>query len=247
MHWDDHTGDKFTVGQFVSDLADSVASMQIGIANSVQQAAQYSNVSIDRQNGFMAISQDGLKKVTMNATNCFSVYSRPNTADDWTLVQELDANGLYSSILTGLNSTMYAEVGTGSNGFALYYKDNTNKTPFLKIWIDTDGYTHITTPGGKLDFSSDDQGNSSTIPNFPGYTGDYVLGNMRQHYQNGLLSGYGGTDGFTGDIYINTGGTNTVPFHYKNGVRRPRYCAADLELQIVVVAAADCSRLLPRY
>lgn len=189
-HWDDHTGDKFTVGQFVSDLADSVTSMQIGIANSVQQAAQYSNVSIDHQNGFMAISQNGLIKVTMNATNCFSVYSRASTSDDWALVQELDSNGLYSSILTGLNSNMYAEVGTGSNGFALYYKSDTTKTPFLKIWQDTNGYTHITTPGGKLDFSTDDEGNSSAIPNFPGYTGQVVIpSGATMTFKNGILTG----------------------------------------------------------
>lgn len=196
-HWDDHTSDKFTVGQFVSDLADSVTSMQVGIANSVQQAEAYNNVSITHEEGFVCASEDGLLKVTQNAQHCFAIWTRSSTSDEWTLLQELSADGLGATKIFMPNSPgFYAKVGyvEANKGCGLFIYDTGGAgadKPFCSIWYSANGDAVIQAKDGKLTFVSDADGNPPIIPEFPGYDGD---------------------------AYINTGGTNTVPFHYKNGV-----------------------------
>jgi hypothetical protein len=56
---DDPTQNSIILGVFILDSATQTATMQIAINNTVQQGDQYSNVSMDHLNGFMAVLNDG--------------------------------------------------------------------------------------------------------------------------------------------------------------------------------------------
>lgn len=115
---DDPTQDSVTLGVFIKDSADQAIATKLSAEsantlaenaqatadqakatadNSVQQGAQYSNVSIDHTNGFMAVSADNTLKVVQNANQCFAIYARESVNDDWTLIQQLGQDGLGAS------------------------------------------------------------------------------------------------------------------------------------------------------
>jgi len=131
---DDPTQDTVTLGVFVRDSADDSVAMTMDISaaqekanSSVQVGANYSNVSIDHENGFMAVNADATVGVKMNATNCFAIYSIKDGV--WTLMNQLDSNGLQASRITSSvegHKDVFATIGTihwsggaESNGFIL--------------------------------------------------------------------------------------------------------------------------------
>jgi len=127
----DPTQDKVTIGNFISDLSDSLTTMQVDISattavssNSVQQGDKYSNVSIDHTNGFMAVNAAGTVGVKMNADNCFAVYSISGGV--WTLMSELDINGLQAGTIRAPGSSVYGVIGhdaTYGDGLILHDPD----------------------------------------------------------------------------------------------------------------------------
>ena len=190
--------------------------MQVNIDNKVQQGESYSNVSIDHTNGFMAISDDNLIRITSNGTNCFSVWSGDGSgdADSWTLVSQLDANGLQAYKLTTIGSNTYALIGTNSSGNPGLFIF-TGTTRYCQIWPDINGHLHIdnattgksltlqgdtdvyiTCGSGKAVYFKDANGNllneSKNVP--------YGTGSM--YFYNGMLSSFTDTTKYTGTTTI---------------------------------------------
>jgi hypothetical protein len=159
---DNPTQDLVAIGQFLPDDASTVQAMQVDISTSVQQGDQYSNVSIDHTNGFMAINTARTLAVRMNATDCFSIYSGDGN-NNWTLMSKLDVNGLQAGTLTMPGYPNFKViVGKGPNpgdGLGLFIVDtNISATPFLKFWLDSGGNTIIQKTQGDLIFE-DENGN----------------------------------------------------------------------------------------
>ena len=209
---DNPTQDNVTIGQFINDSTSKTVAMQIGIANSVQQADQYSNVSIDHKNGFMAISADKKIKVIMNGTNCFSVYTGTGTGLDnsWTLASSLDANGLQAGKLTTQYSNVYAVIG----------QNPTNSTEYgISLFNATNGQVlgiyDISTPTNK--FTAFDIYNGIILRNVSGSATDIfvqiaddgivLFGPVSLTTNSLSINGY---NGYTGVMTFGTPYTATV-------------------------------------
>ena len=153
---DDPTQDKVIIGNFISDMADSAIAMQIGIDGSVQQAEQYSNVSIDHQNGFMAVNAAGTIGVKMNADNCFAVYSISGGV--WTLLSQLDINGLQAGTLKSIGSTIYGIISNTTAGvYGLRLADSVGNVYFFEVGELSGGGCDIRNKGRRFMYIDDDQ------------------------------------------------------------------------------------------
>jgi len=241
---DDPTQDKVTIGMFISDMADTTIAMQVDISattavsgNSVQQGAQYSNVSIDHQNGFMAINTARTLAVRMNATDCFSIYSGDGN-NNWTLMGELDANGLQAGTLTMPGYPNFKViVGKGPNsgdGLGLFIIDtNISAVPFLKFWLDSGGNVVIQKTRGNLKFvdeNGNEIGTTATLSVSAAFTvkdglvtgwsypiaaasGTIGPGNIGINVSEGLITGWNYPATWSGTVPINSG-ANTLHFTY---------------------------------
>jgi hypothetical protein len=119
---------------FISDVADTTIAMQVDISTSVQQGTTYDNASVDHQHGFMIISLDKTLRVMMNSAHCFSIWSGTGTGldDSWTLLQELDVNGLSATRLFQLSdSTKYVIIGNSDSGNGIEINDSGTPTGYL--------------------------------------------------------------------------------------------------------------------
>jgi hypothetical protein len=134
---DDPTQDKVTIGNFISDLSDTVTTMQVDISattavsgNSVQQGEQYSNVSIDHENGFMAISGNNLMRTLNNATDGFVIQQYYNSV--WVTVWQADST-TGKTIAYNLAHSQKVEMG-GTAGYTTWVSTNGGAT-----WTQTGG------------------------------------------------------------------------------------------------------------
>jgi hypothetical protein len=126
----DPTQDKVTIGNFISDLSDSLTTMQVDISTSVQQATQYSNVSIDHTNGFMAISGNNLMRTLNNATNGFVIQQYYSGA--WVTVWQADST-TGKTIAYNLAHSQKVEMG-GTAGYTTWVSADSGAT-----WTQTGG------------------------------------------------------------------------------------------------------------
>ena len=87
----------------------------MAVDNSVQQAQQYSNVSIDHTNGFVATNAANDLRVISNANDCFALQKKVDGT--WTTIQELVYDGLGATKLfqpgyiDGETAGSYAVIG----------------------------------------------------------------------------------------------------------------------------------------
>lgn len=195
---DDPIQDTITLGTFIKDAADDAIATEIKAdtalnkaITSVQQGEQYSNVSIDHVNGFMAALQDGSVRVVMNANDCFAV--QVPDGDDWKTIQELTAEGLGATKLFTPNSTdFYGYIGYNSSGYPGFFlvkgADTTPVNCFV-VWPSADGDTFVDGVGnllircgaGKKIYFQDTNGEAIGIDG--GFSADGIF----YTFQNGLI------------------------------------------------------------
>jgi hypothetical protein len=199
---DDPTQDGVTIGQFINDSTSQTVSMQMDIsatagvageaqttadgaasvaANSVQQAVQYSNVSIDHINGFMAVSGNNLMRTKNNSVNGFTIERYYN--NQWIIVWQADS--VYGKTISyNLDRTQKVEMG-GSFGYASYKSDG------IGGWIQTGGMTadgqsiatRLTTPDNSTAYGEIGKNQSG-----PGY-GLYLYNGGNQFFRIDEISG----------------------------------------------------------
>jgi hypothetical protein len=204
---DDPTQDKVTIGNFISDLSDSLTTMQVDISTSVQQGDQYSNVSIDHTNGFMAVLDTLLGKFQANGAE-IGMYSGDGNGN-WTLSGGLDYLGrLLANILSMPGYPNFQViVGKGPNsgdGLGLFIVDtNISATPFLKFWLDSGGNTVIQKTRGDLIFE-DENGVGIGTNGTSSPTAEFTV-------KEGLITGWSYPATWSGTVPINSG-ANTLHF-----------------------------------
>lgn len=136
---DDPTRDTISLGDFIADASTAAVATQIKVDNSIQQAEQYSNVSIDHANGFMAVNSAATQRVKMNANDCFVVQIKEGT--EWVTVAELTENGLSANrITTPDDSTVYGIIGSIGEQYGLQVKDDED-IAFFGVYRITDGFS----------------------------------------------------------------------------------------------------------
>jgi hypothetical protein len=239
---DDPTQDKVTIGNFISDLSDSLTTMQVDISTSVQQGATYDNVGFTHQHGMRIVSGDNTIMVQGNSANCFAVYKGDGSGNEnsWILMSELDLNGVQAGTLTMPGYPNFKViVGKGPNsgdGLGLFIIDtNISEIPFLKFWLDSGGNTVIQKTRGDLIFEDENgvgigtNGTSNPTAAFTvkeglvtgwsypiaAASGTIGPGNIGINVSEGLITGWNYPTTWSGTVPINSG-ANTL--HFTNGV-----------------------------
>ena len=215
---DNPTFDSVTLGVFVRDSADNAVRLQVDlnnlqsdIDNRIIEGEQYSNVSIDRINGFQAVRQDGQVKTVQNATDCFAVMVWEN--GEWVKRKSaVDEFGLWANRIGDVkDKTAYAQIGwtnyQGSGlylpGLQMYHGDVNFFTAMMHlngdgfflankdhlVMYSTEDATGVTYKGGRTGIEFNANGIKFTKDFAPyGHNAPVTIGNATLHISSGIIT-----------------------------------------------------------